>query len=102
MKPFQRDPCAVCGCYLIEHAGDRKDVRCGEHINWARPKEPPPAPPFMRIGDKGETVNPRTGQRIPPPTTEWRRAPKTVCTNCYLIVGGLIGSLLTIGVMWLR
>jgi len=38
-------------------------------------KPPPPEPPFMRIGDHGETVNPRTGERIPPPTTEWRRAP---------------------------
>lgn len=37
-----------------------------------------------------------------PPTFEYRNMPKVVCTNCYLIVGGLIGSLLTLGVLWLR
>lgn len=30
-----------------------------------------------------------------PATVEYRKAPKTVCTNCYLIVGGAIGSILT-------
>jgi hypothetical protein len=102
MKPFSRDPCAVCGRFLIEHEGDRRDVRCGEHTNWQRPKAAPPAPPEMRIGDSGETINSRTGFRRPPPTTEWHRAPNTVCTTCYLVTGGLIGCLLTLAILWLR
>lgn len=58
-----------------------------------RPKAPcaPPAPPFMRIGDRGETVNPQTGERIPPPTTEWRRAPKVVCKHCIFMMGVIAG-----------
>ena len=102
MKPFRRDPCAVCGHFLIEHSGDRKDVRCSEHKNWARPKEPPPAPPFMRVGDRGETVNPKTGERIPPPTIEWRHAPNVVCTTCYFVTGGAFGALLTLALIWFR
>ena len=77
MKPFQRDPCAACGCYLIEHDGDRKDVRCGEHINRSRPKEPPP-------------------------TTEWRRASNVVCTTCYFVTGAAVGALLTLALVWFR
>jgi hypothetical protein len=72
VKATRRDPCKTCGHFLIEHEGEVFDVRCG----------------YCAL--------------TPPPTTEWRRAPKTVCTNCYLIVGGLIGSLLTLGVLWLR
>lgn len=35
------------------------------------PRDQPPPAPFMRIGERGETVNPVTGERIPPPTTEY-------------------------------
>ena len=61
-----------------------------DNEGWDKPS-PPPAP-FMRIGDKGETVNPRTGERIPPPTTEWRRAPKVVCKHCIFMLGILAGA----------
>jgi hypothetical protein len=91
MRPTRIDTCVVCGRHGIEHDGYAKDVRCPEHTSWARPKVPPPAPPFMRIGDNGETVNPRTGERIPPPTTEWRRAPKVVCKHCIFMMGIIAG-----------
>ena len=102
MKPFQRSPCAVCGQFLIEHCGDSKDVRCGEHKDWKRPKVPPPAPPFMRIGDKGETVNPKTSERIPPPTTEGHRRRKVVCEHCIFIWGMAAGIWLGIALQSLR
>ena len=69
-------------------------------FNGGKPA-PPPAP-FMRIGDKGETVNPRTGERIPPPTAEWRRAPNVVCTTCYFVTGAAVGALLTLALIWFR
>lgn len=52
------------------------EFRCDKHNVYDR-KCPKciPEPPFMRIGDKGETVNPKTGERIPPPTTEYRKLP---------------------------
>lgn len=38
-------------------------------------KKTPPEPPFMRIGEEGDTFNPKTGERVPPPTTECRKVP---------------------------
>lgn len=46
----------------------------------------------FNIVRKGDTPK---GAFIAPATVEHRKAPKTVCTNCYLIVGGAIGSILT-------
>lgn len=101
MNPTRRDPCKICGFGVIEHDNSAFDVTC----TWClitQGKPLPPEPPHMRVGDRGETINPRTGLRSPPPTTEWHRAPNTVCTTCYLVTGGLIGSLLTSALLWLR
>lgn len=61
------------------------------YCRCVRRKPPPPEPPFMRIGTHGETVNPKTGERIPPPTTEWCRAPKVVCKHCIFMMGVIAG-----------
>ena len=83
--------------------GCRRMVHCCSCERDRRKAKPaPPDPPHMRVGDHGETVNPRTGFRSPPPTTEWHRAPNTVCKTCYLVTGGLIGGLLTSALLWLR
>ena len=90
MNPTRRDPYKVCGFGVIEHENAPFDVTC----TWClitQGKPLPPAAPFMRIGDKGETVNPRTGERIPPSTTEWRRAPKVVCKHCIFTMGVIAG-----------
>lgn len=50
MRPFRRDPCAVCGRFLIEHHGKPSEARCAFHQDWKRPDVPPPAPPPMTDG----------------------------------------------------
>lgn len=77
----------------------KESLQCHKHAVYGKRCAkciPPPLAPFMRIGERGETVNPETGERIAPPTTQWNRAPKGVCNICFFSIGLFVGCLLTL------
>lgn len=44
----------------------------------------------------------RRSEKPKPPTVEYHKAPKTVCTTCYFVSGALIVALLTQLLVWFR